>query len=161
MQKGKLLLVHYRIFQSAILNARAPKVGPRMNYSVARVLPTIVSFANPENYRKLKKEELLLECTQVLNEMVLTESSIEYLAEVTKLQADSLLWFQLRKGRLTASQFGAVCRTSVTRPSESLLDRILQKKSISVKVPSLEWGRTNEPVAKEAYISLVQPKHII
>ena len=42
-----------------------------MNYSVARVFPpTIVSFTNPENYRKLKKEELLLECTQLLNEMV-------------------------------------------------------------------------------------------
>ena len=48
----------------------------------------------------------------------------------------------------------------MTTPSESLLDRILQKKSISVKVPSLEWGRTNEPVAKEAYISLAQPKHM-
>ena len=91
--------------EAAILNTRAPKVGPRMNYSVARVFPpTIVSFINPENYRKLKKEELLLECTQLLNEMVLTEYNVEYLAEVTKLQADSLLWFQHWKGRLTASQ---------------------------------------------------------
>ena len=49
--------------------------------------------------------------------------SVEYLAESTELQAHSLIWFEHREGRITASQFGAVCRSSIQTPSSSLQDK--------------------------------------
>jgi hypothetical protein len=44
----------------------------------------------------------------------LSDQSVKYLSEATKLQTDSLLWFEHHKGRITASQFGTVLSDLVT-----------------------------------------------
>ena len=74
------------------------------------------------------------------------------------LQSESPLWFKHRKGRITASRFGAVCRTSVNSPSVSLLQSILQTKPL-LRAPAVQWGRDNEQIAREAYISINEARH--
>ena len=79
-------------------------------------------------YLKLKGQSFHhLECELILNQVKFSQEDAHYLSEATSLQSQSLLWFEHRKGRITASQFGAVCRTSIQSPSRSLLDRILQR----------------------------------
>ena len=112
------------------------KIGPRLNYGVARQLPlTIPSLRHP-CYRNMSDEELYNENEEVMNTIKFSEDDAKYLAEVTKLQSDSLLWFEHRKGRITASNFGAVCRTSTESPSKSVIEAILQVKKMP-KLPAL------------------------
>ena len=143
---------------SAFLNITTMKIGPRLNYGVARQLPlTIPSLRHP-CYRNMSDEELYNESEEVMNTIKFSEDDAKYLAEVTKLQSDSFLWFEHRKGRITASNFGAVCRISTESPSKSVIEAILQVKKMP-KVPALEWSRLKEDTARKAYISAVSHRH--
>ena len=63
-------------------------------------------------------------------------------------------------GRITASKFGAVSRAKNVKPTCSLANTIMQKRSFdSSKVPSLNWGIINESVARDAYLQRESSKH--
>lgn len=47
------------------------------------------------------------------------------------------------KGRITASWFASVCRTTIDSPSMSLLQSIFQKRPL-VRAPALQWDRSRE-----------------
>lgn len=107
----------------------------------------------------MDKKDLLKECEKVFEELSITGEESSFLFKSTVLQSDSLLWFEHRKGRLTASKFGAITRTSLESPSKSLVDSILQRKSIP-KTAAMQWGIQKEPVAREAYFVKVKNKHV-
>lgn len=54
--------------------------------------------------------------------------------------------------------FGAVSRTSIETPSITLVDKVLQRKPIP-NVPAIQWGNTNEDVARKEYYELVKAMH--
>ena len=79
----------------------------------------------------------------------------EYLEESTHLQSQSLLWFQHRAGRITASLFRRVKQVSLTTTPASLVKTILQESKVdSSKVPALQWGLSNEDRARSEYLSI-------
>lgn len=79
---------------SAILNVTTIKISARSNHAVARVLPpTIMSFHHAR-YRMKPKAELISESESILKTILFDKGSADYLAEVTKLQSDSLVWFE-------------------------------------------------------------------
>ena len=61
----------------------------------------------------------------------------------TTLQSQASLWYEHRKGRLTASQVGVICKTSVEDPSKSLIESNYAKKdhakSSSSTVGNRSW----------------------
>ena len=128
--------------RSAVLNVSTLKIGPRSRHTVANKLtPTIQSFGH-QHYSSLGKEELDAACESVFNQMKISQEA-QYLSQASCLQSQSLLWFEHRKGRITASQFGAICRTSIQSPSQSLLNRILQITPM-VNAAALDWGISKE-----------------
>ena len=80
------------------------------------------------------------------------------MAESSKLQSQSSVWWEHRKGCLTTSKFSAICRTKIEKPSESLISDILSSKK-SPKVPALSWGIDNENTAREAYKEITSLDH--
>jgi hypothetical protein len=87
------------------------------------------------------------------------------LAEKTKNQSASDLWFQHRRDRITASNFkSAVIKVGsnncITNPlkSKTLINNVCgyypkcQSKAIS-------WGRSNEPIARNNYIKTIKKDH--
>ena len=107
-------------------------------------------------YEQLTKNNLEEKCEEILQHgLKVCQQESEYLSEATRLQADSLLWFEYHKGRITALQFGAVFRTNIDSPSQALVKRIMQQVSIP-KAAALEWGKTHEPQARTEYTSAVQ-----
>jgi len=109
-------------------------------------------------YADLSDEELGYECERVFSEMKVTVEESEYLFHATSKQSKSLLWFEYKKGRLTASNFGSICCTSLESPTRSLVDHILQKNK-SLKTPALKWGINNEHVARSAYVDYMKNNH--
>ncbi len=84
--------------------------------------------SNP-GYKMVSDEQWHDERSQkLLKTLQFSENDAQYLAEVTKLQSKSLLWFEHRKGTVTASHFGAVSKTSIDNPLKSLIEAILQSK---------------------------------
>lgn len=69
-----------------------------------------------------------------------------------------MTWFEHRKGRLTASQFGAICRTSGDKPAKSLVKQLLQRDS-TAKSAALSWGVENESKARLKYEKVMKTSH--
>ena len=57
-----------------------------------------------------------------------TNAEATYVMQCIRLQAQSTVWFEHRKGRLTTSRFGAIRRTSVDKSAKSLVVQLLQRK---------------------------------
>ena len=104
---------------SAILTCVYPSQRPRPNPLPLHHLPsTILSLYQPA-YKELTSCDMQARCREVFSGLRLTEDEAAYLAEATKLQSKSLLWFEHRRARITASKFHAVSHTSATSPSRS------------------------------------------
>lgn len=118
-------------------------------------LPRLLTSLFDRKYCSYNDDHLREECTKIFDRGVLrvTESEAKYLEEQTRLQAQSQLWFQHRVGRITASKFGDVCKAKLIKPTASLVKSIMQdNKFDSSKVPALQWGISNECVARESYL---------
>lgn len=61
----------------------------------------------------------------------------------------------LRRCRLTASNFGKICKRRLTTPVASMVKTLLYQAS-SLSAPSICWGRENEKNARKAYNSYMQ-----
>lgn len=73
--------------------------------------------------KELGQEQLLCESKHVFEEELMItaeESNFSF-----SVNSQSLLWFEHRRGRLTASKFGAICRTSEVL-LKSLVREVLQ-----------------------------------
>ena len=88
----------------------------------------------------------------------MTEDEAAYLAEATKLQSKSLIWFEHRRARITASKFHTVCHTSITTPSRSLVQQILIVGG-NVTSAAIVWGIQNEKVTVQEFKQKVSPSH--
>ena len=134
------------------------RCGPQLNTSVARSLLPMITSLQHIRYEQLTKNKLEGKCEEILQHgLKISQHESEYLSEATRLQADSLLWFEYCKGRITALQFGPVFRTNIDSLSQSLMKRIIQQVSIP-KAADLEWGKTHEPQARKEYTSAIQSK---
>ena len=76
--------------------------------------------------------------------------------ENTRAQSSSAEWFNARKCRLTASNFGRVLRRK-SAPSKKFLRSIFCPKSFSA--PSVDYGRRNESKAKSKYLKKYPSRH--
>ena len=81
---------------SAILTATFLQSAPQSKKEVPRRLPATISVLYHPKYCKLPQTKLLAECERVFKEMKVSEEEVEYLAEATQLQSESLVWFEHR-----------------------------------------------------------------
>lgn len=144
--------------EAAILDACVSSPGSRSETRIRSLPPTITSLYKP-HYKNLSSNDLAIECQRVFDEdLTMTPSESHYLFKSTMLQSHSSIWYQHRKGRLTASQFGDICKTSLKSPSQSLIQSILERKS-TPKIPAVKWGIDHESEAREAYVKKMQESH--
>lgn len=90
--------------------------------------------------------------------MKISKEEADYLAEVTQLQSESLVWFEHRRGRLTASHFRSFCHTKLENPSQSLISTVFQHNT-PPKSAALTWGKENEQIARLEYEQISRKMH--
>ena len=88
------------------------------------------------------------EYKQRLNLSDLEQSNIE---QQTRDQADdeSGLWYEQRRSRLTASNFGTVAKRRCTTPSAPLVKQLLYSRYRSTT--AMRWGQEHEQDARDTY----------
>ena len=102
----------------------------------------------------IHSEEFLAEPTSdgqlnfLIKNVKVQQDVITLVSELTVDQRNSLAWHQIRKGRLTASNFGAVLHAKRVTPS--LLKRLLGDYDLS-GVRAIAWGVDNEEMAVKAF----------
>ena len=85
-----------------------------------------------------------------LEKMELTKENIVKMSQVTVLQSRNDAWHMLRKGRLTASNFGPVLQAR--KVTQALIKRVLGEYDLS-GVKAVMWGNNNEVEAIKAFKS--------
>ena len=87
----------------------------------------------------------------LLDKLTVTEQQIDEAETATRGQRDNPMWGILRKGRLTASNFGPVIKTihSGRSPSKSLMRTLLGEYDLS-ELKAIQWGCTHEAIAIKA-----------
>ena len=145
---------------SAILSLVEPRQHSCPSPERVRHLPQpLTSLFNQEN-KALNKVQLKEACTSTFESMSITAEEADYLECSTKLQSCSSLWFDHRKGRITASKFAQVSRTGV-EGSLSILKTVMQYTPLLSNVPAIKWGVQHENDARQEYVEQTQQEHIL
>ena len=88
----------------------------RINYK----LPVSLTMLKNSKYTAMTKDELKTACEEVFSKSLnVSVEEAEYLEESTRQQSHSLLWYDQRAGRITASMFGKVAQASPDSPPNS------------------------------------------
>ena len=74
----------------------------------------------------------------------------------TRQKANSNDWFNARKCRLTASNFGKILKRK-SLPTDKFLNTLFNSKEISA--PSLDYGKRHENIAKAKYLEVNKNCH--
>ena len=82
-------------------------------------------------------------------EVVVTATHAEEIEQQTRLQSETGIWYQQRRLRLTASNFGRVVKRRSTTCVANLVKSLLYSKNLDTS--SLRWGRVHEADARVAY----------
>ena len=153
----KLKFAHPTSAILSIVECRPPTYP--LPEAVKRLPSPLTSLFDPKN-KCLDKVQLNKACESMFKSLTITPEEADYLEESTRLQAQSSLWFEHRKGRLTASKFFQICHTRTERPSISLLKDVMQyTQSQTHQVPALKWGVEHEDEAREQYVELSHQQH--
>ncbi|XP_063376826.1 uncharacterized protein LOC134664153 isoform X3 [Cydia fagiglandana] len=121
-----------------LFHAKPPQ--PDKNYG-----PEAQDTADPVNLDDLKKI-----CADKLPEFNKTADEIKAIEESTIGQHENDLYNMYRSDRLTASQFGVICKRRKTTPSHNHVKQVLYKSNIYTK--DMLYGQQNESVARTYFI---------
>ena len=99
----------------------------------------------------LSKSELLQKVEALKETLVVTEEDVRAIELSTRAQSQSPKWFEVRRHRLTASNFGRVRQLKSSTPPDNLVLSILGVKKKYGE--QLDYGRAME---REAYVQYQQ-----
>lgn len=123
-------------------------------------LPPPLSKLHEASHQNLSSSQVMQQCDAAFSSIAISQSEAILLERETRNQHSSSLWMEQRCGRLTASKFGDICKTSIKKPSKSLISDIMQyKTSPSLSIPSLKWGREKEATALDQYREIMEKMH--
>lgn len=95
-----------------------------------------------------------------IDHQLLTENEVNLIEEKTVGQSSNSLWHDLRKGRITASNFYAVHTrmNSLKKNPEvdmsSIVSVIMGESTPNSNIKALKFGRESEPLAKTIYCNI-------
>ena len=70
----------------------------------------------------------------------------------TRQQSRSALWFQMRSGRISASNLKAACHTDTAMPAINLIMTICHPEMSRFKTLAMIYGCDHEKTAREWYV---------
>ena len=88
--------------------------------------------------------------------LAVTEEKAREIERDTREQRNSQLWFNARRYRLTASHFGDMYHRKPSTPPDSLVLRIINKKSFVSA--ATEWGNSNEKAAIDVSVQFMKSR---
>lgn len=102
-----------------------------------------------EEYAAMDLDALVEICENM--DLKLKEEDIHRIERATRDQSLSSLWFKLRAGRITASNFKDVCITSIDRPSKTTVKKICYPETNKLNLAATKYGKDNKDNALTKY----------
>ncbi len=109
----------------------------------------IVSYYGP---LQVEEESFIHETLPIVNPAVVEGE--------TRGQKDNIKWFDMRRNRISSSNFGRVCKRKDNMSQESFVRELVNGKDIS-HIPAVKYGIDNESNAASIYADYMQPLQIL
>lgn len=139
---------------AVILTVMQPFAAQRKTKTIENLPQTLDKLFDPiyQNYS--------LDNLRSLNvDLSISKEEQNAVEKKTANQSNSNSWFKYKAGRITASNFKSACRTSIDRPSLSLIKSICYPLKVSFKTKQVIYGIEHEDVARKAYEKLMKANH--
>lgn len=155
----------YLPLKSATLDQRAIEKGImkvlKQSQTAAVALYTL-SDSDSESDVSMLVEDTPLNIIELLakhgqENLSIEDSYINQVRELTWGQSNNLMWHYQRKGRLTASNFYSAFHYRGNSTENYIVKSILGKYQFTSK--SVEYGKSQEPVARGKYIEYMSSRH--
>jgi hypothetical protein len=117
---------------------------------------SLLDLMKPTNLTKDYGELLTIAKQSVIT---VTCAQIEAVESKTRGQSQSRIWYQMRSGRITASNFKSACHTDEATPSNSLITTICHPELVKFTSVATSWGLNHEKTARDLYQSLFTTVH--
>ena len=101
--------------------------------------------------------ELLSAAEAVVLKVMEEQSTI--VEQATREQSNLSLWFQMRAGRVSASQFKTVCHADPSQPSISLVHSICYPEMSKFQTATTAYSCKHEPQARQKYVDIASTFH--
>lgn len=143
-----------------------PNAGWLVNFSApeeASGPKQIIATAAQPHFMYADSVDLNSSCCKAEFESFTTTQTVDIsdvilLEKETKGQGKCELWWEARKGRLTASHFGEVCRRREGVQPDCLLKDILGYRPFS-GTKHTKWGENHEAAARRLYSNIMKKAH--
>lgn len=144
-----------------------PHQEPLLDHLLAKESPGPPPF--PFSGTRLQRwgetpQEISAQHKVYIDSLSVTYDQANKLQNETKQQADCPKWFLLKYSRLTASNFGKICKKMSSKKAKPELvarDMLHPKPPTDFQKKMLSWGKENESVAIQVYKGLAQRRHVI
>ncbi|GLV46247.1 hypothetical protein CBL_12324 [Carabus blaptoides fortunei] len=120
-------------------------------------LPLILTELYNDNLKHLSHAQLLSLGRDI--SLSITVEECEAVKRITISQGESSSWYNFRSGRITASNFKTVCRTSLNNPSLSLIKGICYPQKITFRSNQTDYGLRHEKAALDTFEKIHKTKH--
>lgn len=143
-----------------------PLQKPQLSHLHAKESPGLPPF--PFSGTTLQRwgkthQEISAQHKLYIDSLSVTYDQANKLQNETKQQADCPKWFQLKYSRLTASNFGKICKKMSCKKNKPELvarDLLHPKPPTDFKKKMFTWGKENESVAIQIYKGLAERRHV-
>ena len=108
----------------------------------------------------LTKQTMDMACSKVLETLAISDEAAAELEKNTRSQSSSDQWHKRHAGRITASNFGRVCKCTWFKSRDlanirNLLHDLTNPSTFRTNPPApIKWGNDCEPVAVASYIEI-------
>lgn len=126
---------------------------PTPRSSREKVLVKTRSMSHPASLQQIA--ELAMD---FIGRISLAPTTVAALEEATAEQSQSKRWHEEHFGRITSSRFGEIIKC---RQPSTLCTRLLYLSKAVLSSAAIQWGRTNEQKAREAYAKQLLPNLIV
>ena len=107
----------------------------------------------------LSREHLTSKCLEVFTSLTCSQDQVDKVEVLTRRQSKCSLWFEYRKGRLTASNFHEICHTNSDSISNiSLVKKILHYTPVTTSA-AMKWGVLHKSDAIQDYFNVLNKTH--
>lgn len=96
----------------------------------------------------------------VNDSFTLSSDNIAHIESCTVEQSDNKTWHELRKGRLTASNFYRVCKAVDANNCPLSLSKTILGDYGEINAPSLVWGKKKEKAALQLFMRVCRQSHV-
>ena len=129
---------------SKAMDSTMPLLPPSPLLSVSQIQSSLKKEAQPISLASLYNHAMLL-----LHKLTYSQEDCKLVELATRNQSQCVRWFEERQYRITASNFGTICKGTITT---SKLKWLLYSSNSSVQTSSaIVWGKLHESLAFEQY----------